>query len=127
MTIDLSDLNKYFQSESKECLPTGTYRATLTNAVITLSKNGNRLIQWTLEAVKPSGRIGETTKFSPLIPQSMSFLQADLAALGISLTDLNELFTILPTLKDTIVDIQVEDDASIGLHTVTFVKKVSQE
>lgn len=124
--IDLSFLDEaYHESEGYAgSLPSGTYIARLVTAEITESKNLNPQIKWILEAEISPGNIGTTMKFSPLLPQSIFFLKKDLKILGIVLGPVNQLHNILPSLKGTIIEIEVEDDPENGLHTVNFLRKI---
>lgn len=74
----------------------------------------------------PSGQLGTTMKFSPLVPQSMCFLQADLRTLGMVLDDLNELYVILRGLTCTIIEIEIEDNIATGFPQVSFIRKISR-
>ncbi len=101
MKKDLSHLNESYHSLESGyagALTNGIYRARLVSVEITSSKNQNVQIRWLLEAPTPSGEIGTTMKFSPLIERSMPYLRMDLRTLGIVLDDLNELYEILPHL-----------------------------
>ncbi len=127
MRIDLSDLNASYHSAVvgyPGALPNGIYRAELISAEITLSKNRNRQVQWVLRAEMSSGELGTTMKFSPLIPQGLSFLQLDLLKLGVKLDDLNELHDVLPCLVGTRIMIEVQDDFYSGFHKVDFLRRI---
>jgi hypothetical protein len=128
MTIDLSDLNAtYCSSESQfaGALPNGIYEAVLVKVEITLSKNSNRQIQWIFEAEMPSGKLGTTMKFSPLVAKSIPYLRNDLEKLHIFIDDLNELHQIIPQIVGSIIEIEVFDDISMGTHRIDFLKKIS--
>ena len=127
MKIDLSDLNEsYHASESgyAGALPTGLYKARLINAEVTSSKNQNPQVKWILEAETSNGELGTTMKFSPLLPQSMRFLRVDLETLGFVLGHINDLHVILPGLVGTMIEIEVQDNISTGLHRVDFIRKI---
>lgn len=128
MKIDLSGLNEAYHSTAlvyAGALPTGIYEAKLVNAEVTSSKNKNSQVKWILESETVSGEPGTTMKFSPLVPQSMRFLEADLKTLGIILDDLNELYVVLPKLVGTLILIEVQDDVYAGYHSVNFLRKIS--
>jgi hypothetical protein len=128
MKNDLSGLNEAYHSTAlvyAGALPSGTYSAKLVNAEVTSSKNNNLQIKWILESETVSGEPGTTMKFSPLIPQCMRFLEADLKTLGIILDDLNELYVVLPKLVGTLILIEVHDDGYTGYHSVNFLKKIA--
>jgi len=128
MKTDLSDLNdSYNSSESvyAGALPNGIYKARLLYAEVGLSKNNNRQIKWLFEAETPSGKLGTTMKFSPLMEKGVGYLKSDLELLGIYLNDLNKIYDILPLLAGAVIVIEVEDDLSSGFHKVDFLKKVS--
>jgi len=126
--IDLSDLNETYRSSESTfagALPNGIYDARLVSAEISLSKNNNRQIKWIFEGETPSGKLGTTMKFSPLIERSIPYLRNDLEKLHIFVNDLNDLREILPELIGSVIEIEVFDDNSIGSHRVDFLKKVS--
>ena len=129
MRIDLSVLNEAYHSTSigyVGALPSGIYEARLVSAEVTSSKNKNPQVKWILESETASGVPGTTMKFSPLVPQCMRFLEADLKTLGIILDDLNELYVVLPKLVGTLILIEVQDDVSTEYHSVIFLKKMSE-
>ena len=128
MTIDLSDLNDTYHSSESQfagALPNGIHDAVLVAAEICYSKNNNRQIQWIFEAEMPSGKIGTTMKFSPLVNKSMPYLRNDLEKLHIFTDDLNDLHQIIPQIVGSTIEIEVFDDATIGSHRVDFLKKIS--
>lgn len=128
MPIDLSDLNAtYCSSESQfaGALPNGIYEAVLVKVEITLSKNSNRQIQWIFEAEMPSGKLGTTMKFSPLVEKSIPYLRNDLEKLHIFIDDLNDLHQIIPEIVGSTIEIEVFDDISMGTHRIDFLKKIS--
>jgi hypothetical protein len=128
MKIDLSDLNESYHSATvgfAGALPNGIYKARLIDAEVGLSKNDNRQIKWLFEAETPSGKLGTTMKFSPLMEKVVGYLKSDLELLGIYLNDLNKIHDVLPLLAGAVIVIEVEDDLSTGSHKVDFLKKVS--
>ena len=128
MTIDLSDLNDTYHSSESQfagALPNGIHDAVLVAAEICYSKNNNRQIQWIFEAEMPSGKIGTTMKFSPLVNKSMPYLRNDLEKLHIFTDDLNDLHQIIPQIVGSTIEIEVVDDISSGFHRVDFLTKIS--
>jgi hypothetical protein len=97
----------------------------LVAAEICYSKNNNRQIQWIFEAEMPSGKIGTTMKFSPLVNKSMPYLRNDLEKLHIFTDDLNDLHQIIPQIVGSTIEIEVVDDISSGFHRVDFLTKIS--
>ena len=125
---DLNDLNDDFQSAEVGylgALTSGMYKAKLVNAEVSRSKNNNLQIKWYLEAETPSGQIGTTIKFSPLVKQSLTFLKSDLNLLGIHLVHINQIYDVLPRMTGTLILIEVQTEPSTGFHKVNFLKKLS--
>lgn len=129
MKIDLSHLNESYHSAVlgfAGALPNGNYKARLVSAEVSSSKNNNLQVKWFLEAETPSGELGTTIKFSPLVEKSLPYLKMDLRTLGIILDDLNELYALLPNLAGTMIEIEVQDDFATGSHRVSFVRQISR-
>jgi len=124
---DLSSLNESYRSAGSGyagALEEGTYEARLVSAEITLSKNQNLQVRWILEADMPSGQIGTTMKFSPLVERSLPYLKIDLKTLGINVDDLNKLYKVLPGLAGTMIRIDVDYDFPNGFPKVSFLEKL---
>jgi hypothetical protein len=110
MKTDLSDLNDAYNSSESVyagALPNGIYKARLIDAEVGLSKNDNRQIKWLFEAETPSGKLGTTMKFSPLMEKVVGYLKSDLELLGIYLNDLNKIYDVLPLLAGAVIVIEV--------------------
>jgi uncharacterized protein (DUF3820 family) len=128
MKIDLSDLDESYQSSESGyagALPSGIYKARLISAEVSYSKNNNRQVKWFFEGEMPSGELGHTMKFSPLLDKGFGYLKDDLRILGIVLGHLNEIHDILRDLVGSAILIEVQDDISTGYHKVDFIKKLS--
>ncbi len=128
MPIDLSDLDESYQSSESGyagALPSGIYKARLISAEVSYSKNNNRQVKWFFEGEMPSGELGHTMKFSPLLDKGFAYLKDDLRMLGITLGHLNEIHDILRDLIGSVILIEVQDDISTGFHKVDFLKQLS--
>ena len=128
MRINLSDLNRAYRlSETKYAGPLGSgiYDARLVSADIGYSENGNRQIEWLLEAGSDDEEIGTAATVSPLTEKSMPYLRKELETLGVFVADLDELHAILPSLVGSIVEIEVHDDPVEDYYRVDFLRKIS--
>ena len=128
MKIDLSDLDESYQSSElgyAGALPGGIYKARLISAEVSYSKNNNRQVKWFFEGEMPSGELGHTMKFSPLLDKGFAYLKDDLRMLGLTLGHLNEIHAILRDLVGSVILIEVQDDISTGYHKVDFLKQIS--
>lgn len=126
--IDLSDLNESYQSSESGyagALPSGIYKARLISAEVSYSKNNNRQVKWFFEGEMPSGELGHTMKFSPMLDKGFAYLKEDLRTLGIILGHLNEVHGVLRDLVGSVILIEVQEDLSTGYHKVDFLKRIS--
>jgi len=107
---DLSHLNKHLTGLGNILTPPGRYSATILNAAVESSKNGNPQIVYHLdvEINSPKGLVRTVIyKFTQLIEPMIEFFLDEMTILKVTLTDMDELPTALSDLIGAVVEIEV--------------------
>jgi hypothetical protein len=127
MDMDLTDLDDAYKTVAGGRLPDGVYPAKLIKAEVSLSKAGDRQVVWDLEVHDlATGRTIKVRKYSPLQPNSLFWLHADLTRLNVTLGSLNDLYQALQALEGATVQIDLKYDTKDGWYKPNFMRLVSK-